>query len=115
MKNILLFSFLLLCRIGYAQIVYSGPITITKGGVYTGNYKSDDSNIPAITLQTYEPVEITNCNIVSSGIHIKCPGGTRLNVHHNTFTGQTPTGNNQWGRVMENYHPQYIIFENNTV
>lgn len=115
MKNILLVFFLLLSAFTQGQVVYSGPITITKGGTYTGNYKSDDSNIPAITLQTYEPVEITHCNIVSSGIHIKCPGGTNLNIHHNNFSGQKPTGNNQWGRVLDDYHPQYLIFENNLV
>jgi len=114
-KKILFITFLLLSVFTHGQIVYSGPITITKGGTYTGNYKSDNSNVPAITLETYEPVEITNCNIISSGIHIKCPGGTKLNIHHNNFTGQTPTGNGQWGRVLDDYHPQYLIFENNTV
>jgi len=115
MKNMLVIFLLSLSVLVHGQIIYSGPLTITKGGRYTGNYKSDDSNIPAITLQTYEPVEITNCNIVSSGIHIKCPGGTTLNIHHNTFTGQTPTANSQWGRVLDDYHPQFITFENNTV
>ena len=28
-------------------IVYSGPITITSGGVYTGNWASTDPAVPA--------------------------------------------------------------------
>ncbi len=94
---------------------YSGPIEIKRGGVYTGNYKSDDTNVPAITISTNDPVEITGCNIVSSGIAIKAFGGTKLNIHHNNITGQKPTGNNQWGRALDDYHPQYLIFENNNV
>lgn len=94
---------------------YSDPIEIKKGGVYTGNYKSDDPKIPAITVSTYDSVEITGCNILSSGVGIKAFGGTRLNIHHNNITGQAPLGDNQWGRALDDYHPQYLIFENNTV
>ncbi|MEO5996409.1 MAG: right-handed parallel beta-helix repeat-containing protein [Chitinophagaceae bacterium] len=97
-----------------SEISYSGPIEIKKGGVYTGNYKSDDSNIPAITVSTYDSVEITGCNIVSAGIGIKAFGGSRLTIHHNNISGLPPTGN-QWGRALDDYHPQFLVFENNNV
>jgi hypothetical protein len=61
-------------RISFAQstgIVYNGPISITKGGTYSGNWQSLDSRIPAITIQTAEPVIIENSNIQSAGILIK--------------------------------------------
>jgi hypothetical protein len=95
--------------------VFQPPLTITRGGAYTGNYRSDDSDVPAITVATTEPVEITGCRIVSAGIHIKAYGGTQLDIHHNTFTGQPPTGGQQWGRVLDDYHPQTLVFEHNTV
>src|ERR1700712_5287782 len=41
--------------------VYKGPLIITKGGKYTGNYKSSDSKVPAISIYTSEPVELTGC------------------------------------------------------
>ena len=91
------------------------PITIDKGGTYTGNYRSTDSDTPAITITTNDPVEITNCRIESAGVHIKAYGGTQLHIHHNTFTGLPPTGDHQWGRVLDDYHPQTLVFENNTV
>jgi len=94
---------------------YSDPIEIKRGGIYTGNFKSDDSNIPAVTIFTNEPVEITGCDIVSSGIAIKAYGGSNLYIHHNTITGQKPTGKNQWGRALDDYHPQSLLFTNNNV
>jgi hypothetical protein len=98
-----------------SQIVWQAALTITKTGTYTGNYKSTDSNIPAITVNCYEPVEITGCNVTGAGELIHASGGTKLNIHHNNLTGSTPTGNNQWGRVADVYHPQTFQFENNTV
>jgi hypothetical protein len=117
MKNFILRALLFaLIPVGsLCQITYSPPVTITKGGTYTFNIKSNDSNIPAITVNCYDPVEITGCNVVGSGELIHAAGGTKLNIHHNNFTGQQPTGNNQWGRVADIYHPQTFVFENNTV
>src|SRR4051812_34687305 len=57
------------------EVKYLDPIVINKGGTYTGNYKSTDSQTPAIWVQTNEPVEITGCIIVSTGDMIKCSGG----------------------------------------
>lgn len=114
MKSLCLI-FCLLCSFYIHAQVFQGPITISKGGLYTGNYKSDDSNIPAITVSTYDPVEITGCIIVSSGIGIKAYGGTKMNIHNNTIKGQTPTGDKQYGRALDDYHPQWLIFEFNTV
>ncbi len=108
-----LITLLLVTLSGCAQ--YKEPIVITKGGTYTGNYKSDDSQVPAIRIETYEPVEITGCNIVHSGIGIQCVGGTKLTVHHNNFRGQRPNRGAQWGRALDDYHPQYLVFENNTI
>src|SRR4051812_16526094 len=51
---------------------FQGPLIITSGGKYTGNYKSLDSKIPAISINTREPVELTGCLVVGAGDLIRC-------------------------------------------
>lgn len=46
---------------------YSGPINITKGGVYSGNWRSGSQAIPAVFINTLDTVLITNCRIRSAG------------------------------------------------
>lgn len=46
---------------------YSGPVVITKGGTYTGNWESRDTNVPAIEVNTDQPVVIINSNIRGAG------------------------------------------------
>ncbi|MBC6607468.1 T9SS type A sorting domain-containing protein [Hymenobacter sp. BT188] len=54
-----------------SEVIYNGPISITKGGTYSGNWRSLDSRIPAISIETSEPVTIENSNIQSAGILIR--------------------------------------------
>lgn len=54
-----------------AQINYGPPITITKGGVYSGNWQSLSPDQPAVTINTSEPVIIENSNIQSRGVLIR--------------------------------------------
>ena len=54
-----------------AALTYSGPITITKGGTYTGNWQSLDPEKAAVTISTSEPVIIQNANIQSRGALIR--------------------------------------------
>ncbi|MFC4453751.1 NPCBM/NEW2 domain-containing protein [Deinococcus sonorensis] len=46
---------------------FGGPITITKGGTYTGNWESTDPNVPVITIKTSEPVIIQNSTLRGRG------------------------------------------------
>ena len=96
-------------------VVYAPPLTITHGGTYTGDYRSDDPAVPAITVNTADPVEITGCRTLSTGPHVRAGGGSRLNVHDNTFVGRKPADGGQWGRALDVYHPQTLAFEHNTV
>ncbi|MCC6424016.1 MAG: fibronectin type III domain-containing protein [Phycisphaerales bacterium] len=48
-------------------VTYSGPITITKGGVYTGNWESNDAKRAAVEIDTTEAVTIINSNIRGRG------------------------------------------------
>jgi hypothetical protein len=100
---------------GAPNVAYQPPLVITKGGTYTGNFKSTDSNIPAVWIQTTEPVTITASVLASAGDMIRCYGGSRLNIHHNSFFGLTPNLNFQMGRAINDYQPKSLVFENNYV
>jgi hypothetical protein len=55
-------------------ISYSGPITITHGGTYSGNWQSLNPNVPAVRIRTSEPVIIENSIIRSRGTLINAAG-----------------------------------------
>ena len=42
------------------NVQWSGPLTITQGGTYSGNWKSTDPQTSAVTIATTEPVVIQN-------------------------------------------------------
>ena len=42
---------------------YAGPLVIRAGGTYSGNWESDDPTVPAVSIQTSDPVIIQNCNV----------------------------------------------------
>lgn len=46
---------------------FSGPIEIKVGGVYSGNWESNDPDIAAVTISTSEPVVIERSHIRSRG------------------------------------------------
>ena len=59
----------------------SAPISITSGGKYSGSWASYDSNTPAVTISTNEPVVIQNSTITSKGDLIEVLGsGSGANV-----------------------------------
>ena len=50
-----------------ASVVYSGPIVITSGGTYSGNWQSDNPDVAAVTIRTTAPVIIENSNLLGKG------------------------------------------------
>ncbi|WP_027483719.1 hypothetical protein [Deinococcus pimensis] len=48
-------------------LTYSGPLVITKGGTYRGNWQSLDPRRAAVTVNTSQPVVIEFSNIQSRG------------------------------------------------
>lgn len=53
---------------------YSGPIIITRGGTYTGNWESAETEVPAVDIRTSEPVIIENARIRGAGCLIRSQG-----------------------------------------
>ncbi len=54
-------------------LVYDAPLVITKGGTYTGNWRSDDPTVDAVQIATSEAVTIDGANIVAAGGAIDVP------------------------------------------
>jgi hypothetical protein len=55
------------------NIQWSGPLTITHGGTYSGNWKSTDPQTSAVTIATTEPVVIQNSYLTGPGDLIDDP------------------------------------------
>jgi len=53
-----------------SNLTWSGPLVITKGGTYTGNWQSTKAGTPAVSIETSQPVTIINANIQSRGVLI---------------------------------------------
>lgn len=71
---------------------YSGPIVITKGGTYKGNWESRDSNVAAVEIKTSEPVIIEYSNIRGAGPLIRSLGNKiSLTIRHTNGYGLAPT------------------------
>lgn len=60
---------------------YSGPLSITKGGTYSGHWSSNDPNVPAVTILTDQPVVIQNSIITGPGALIWANTGGPAGVH----------------------------------
>ncbi|MEA2541709.1 MAG: hypothetical protein QOH35_3075, partial [Acidobacteriaceae bacterium] len=55
------------------NVQWSGPLIITQGGTYSGNWKSTDPRTSAVTIATSEPVVIQNSHITGPGDLIDNP------------------------------------------
>ncbi|MFD2515320.1 hypothetical protein ACFSRY_15715, partial [Pontibacter locisalis] len=71
---------------------YSGPLVITKGGTYTGNWESRDSEVAAVEIRTNEPVIIEHANIRGAGPLVRSLGNSAdITIRHTRGYGLTPT------------------------
>ncbi|MBB6610715.1 glycosyl hydrolase [Pontibacter sp. Tf4] len=79
-------------------------IVITKGGTYSGNWASYDSEIPAVDIQTSEPVIIENSIVRGAGYLIKSWGyACNLTVRNTEGFGLPPT---PWKEYTK---PRYFV------
>jgi len=96
------------------ELAYSGPITITKGGTYTGNYRSQDSNTPCVRISTTEPVLLTNCTFAGAGDLIVTGSGADLTVRNCRGYGLIPTQDNRpRGRFVDAWQAKQLVVEHN--
>ena len=104
------------CAQGQApNVTYSPPFIITQGGTYTGNYRSTDSSVPVIRINTTQPVILQNCTLVGPGDLINANGSNaNLVIRECRGYGTTPTADNvEQGKFLDMYGGRSLLMEHN--
>jgi hypothetical protein len=96
------------------NIQWSGPLTITQGGTYSGNWKSTDPNTPAVTVVTTAPVVIQNSYVTGPNDLIDDPiYGNNLTVKNVIGLGVNPNVTGQAnGLFVDAQNPILLDVEN---
>jgi hypothetical protein len=96
------------------NIQWSGPLTITQGGTYSGNWKSTDPNTPAVTVATTAPVIIQNSYVTGPNDLIDDPiYGNNLTVKNVIGLGVNPNVKGQAnGLFVDAQNPILLDVEN---
>jgi hypothetical protein len=99
------------------DIQWDGPIVITRGGTYSGNWQSNDSQTPAVTVATTDPVIIENSHISSVGNLIKTIlAESNLTVRNSLGMAMNAVVEGQAnGTFVEVASPSHLDVENNYV
>ncbi|HEX8428038.1 Ig-like domain-containing protein [Hymenobacter sp.] len=97
------------------NVSYTGPITITQGGVYTGNYQSLDSNVPCIRIETTDPVILEGCVLSGAGDLVRvATEGADVTVRQCRGYGLQPSVNGQArGRFLDIPFARRLTIEHN--
>lgn len=105
----------ILPALGQAQtITYAGPLVITQGGTYTGNYQSQSSGTPCVLVNTNQPVILDGCNLQGPGNLIQSGTGANLTVRNCRGTALAPTVDGQpAGHFLDTYQSQNLVVEHN--
>jgi hypothetical protein len=74
------------------QIAYGAPITITKGGTYSGNWQSTKPDMPAVKIETSQPVIIVNSHLKGPSDLIQAldMAGSNITVRNSSGLGVNP-------------------------
>lgn len=72
-----------------SEVVYQGPLVITRGGTYSGNWQSLNPKVPAVSIRTSEPVIIENSNLRGRGNLIE-GFHNRVTIRNNHGYGLNP-------------------------
>ena len=94
---------------------FDGPLVITEGGTYSGNWSSDDPETAAVTIQTSEPVVIQQSRLRSRGDLIFSDAeGADLTVRNTVAEGLNPGVEGQpAGRFLRMYSPASVTVTRN--
>ena len=99
------------------DVQWSGPIVITRGGTYSGNWQSNDPQIPAVTVSTNEPVVVENSHIRGASGLIKAEtAGSDLIVRNNVAIATNAAAKGQPnGIFLQAASPVRLDVENNYI
>ena len=94
---------------------YSEPIVIRQGGTYSGNWQSLSPDVPAISIETSEPVIIENSRIRSAGTLIQTMGAlANLTVRNTSGYALNPNRVDLYpGRFLDAEQFVNVALENN--
>jgi hypothetical protein len=97
-----------------ANVQWSGPLIITQGGTYSGNWRSTDPNTPAVTVATTAPVLIQNSYVTGPNDLISDPYyGNNLTVKNVIGIGVNPNVVGQSnGTFVNAQNPTLLDVEN---
>jgi hypothetical protein len=99
-----------------ADAAYRGATVITRGGSYTGNWESTDPAVPALQIQTTEPVTILHSRLRGPGdLVLATHTRSNVTVRESCFAGTYPTrpGTGR-GRAIALRQPANVVIEHNT-
>ncbi|RYY08764.1 MAG: hypothetical protein EOO36_23325, partial [Cytophagaceae bacterium] len=89
-------------------------LVITKGGTYSGTYRSVASGTACVRIATTEPVVLAGCTLAGPGNLIEAGEGADLTVRNCTGQGLVPTVDKQApGYFISVYRPQRLVIEHN--
>src|SRR6201996_85406 len=99
------------------EVEWSGPIVISEGGTYSGNWQSTDARTPAVTVTTKDAVVIENAHIRSVGSLIKTTiAGSNLTVRNSLGVAANSAVKGQPNGVfLEVSSPTKLDVENNYI
>jgi hypothetical protein len=95
----------------------SGPIVITSGGTYTGDWVSTNPNQAAVTIDTNQPVTIINSTIEGQGNLIATgTNGANITVKNTTGIADDPSQAGKGpGQFLNAVNASNIDLEHNTI
>ena len=89
-------------------------LVITRGGTYTGTYRSAASGEACVRVATAEPVVLEGCVLAGPGNLIEAGEGADLTVRNCRGQGLPPTVDRQApGRFLDAYRPRRLVVEHN--
>ena len=96
-------------------IAFAGPLHITAGGTYSGNWESQIPAVPAIMVDTLEPVIIENC-VLRSRANLITAGRSGVDVTVRNCRGyglDSGVAGQERGAFFEAYKVGRLTFEHN--
>jgi Ricin-type beta-trefoil lectin domain-like/Bacterial Ig-like domain (group 2) len=92
------------------DIQWSGPLIITQGGTYSGNWRSTDPNTAAVTVATTAPVVIQDSHITGPSDLIADPyWGNTLTVKNVIAVGVNPNVRGQTNGIFVDAQNPFLL------
>ena len=90
-------------------------LVVRRGGTYSGTYRSTNSHVPCIRIETTDPVTLRGCLLMGAGNLIQATSpGSRLTVVDCRGYGLPPTGEQtRRGRFLEVNSARSVSIEHN--